>query len=571
MDRRQLFQSIATTGSHSASLSEALPLGGGLNPYNGPWNYATAAHLLRRAMFGPTHAQIKQAVTDGLSKTMSKLLQKTADPAAPLNYSATPADPYCNLGESWVDKRFTPSIQGLSALRENSLYAWFMQNIFNEGVSLTEKMMMFWHNHFVVSDVFLANQSYSYLTTIRKNVLGDFKQMTKDITIDGAMLGYLNGNTNTRTAPNENYARELMELFTLGKGPLAGPGDYTTYTEDDILQIAKVLTGWVTPANVKVEANNTTSILPDVKFNVNPRNNNKADYHDTSDKKLSIRFNNAIIKNNNENEYKDLIEVIFKKREAATFICRKLYRYFVYYKLDQTIEQEIVEGLADVLVANNFNVTPVLNTLLTSDHFFSDAAYGALIRSPYEWFFNTAKALKMKVPSDYTLTYPLFLSAYRNVLNQNQAIFGLPSVAGWPAYYQEPAYHEIWINSVTYPLRYTLGTTLINKRFGFRLNGQGNQIYGADVTEYASEFDNPQDANILISDVVAHLLPQPIQQAQLDFLKSKLLTNMTEAAWTNLWNTYKNDPTNTQVKTNVENRLRSFLIALTSMPEYHLS
>ena len=560
MDRRQLLNAMVSRGTDAAAHNQSLPIAGGLNPYKGPWNYTTAAHLLRRAMFGPTHEQIKQAVTEGLGATMVRLLTKTADPGPPLNYTSTPADPYCNPGETWVGKRFTPSIQGLSQVRENSLNAWFMQNIFNEGVSLTEKMMLFWHNHFVVSDIFLANISYDYLTTIRKNVLGDFKQLTKDITIDGAMLIYLNGNTNNLRAPNENYARELMELFTLGKGPLAGPGDYTTYTEQDILAIAKVLTGWTTPQN---RQQSDGSVLPSVSF--------VTQFHDTSTKQLSNRFNNAVIKNNGADEYKDLINIIFLKREAATFICRKLYRYFVYYKVDQSIENEIIDGLADTLIANNFNISTVLNQLLSSEHFFSDAAYGALIRPPYDWFFNTVKAMKMKIPSDYTLTYPLFLSIYRSVLNQNQAIFALPSVAGWPAYYQEPAYHEIWINSVTYPLRYTLGISVVNKRFGFRLNGQNNLIYGVEVTDYAAGFDNPGNAAKLIDDITAHLLPKPIEQAQKDYLKSKLLGTFTEAQWTAMWNAYIADPSNTQTKTAVENRLRPMQIALNSMPEYHLS
>ena len=85
---------------------------------------------------------------------------------------------------------------------------------------------------------------YQYLTTLRGHALGNFKELVKMMTVDGAMLRYLNGNTNTRNRPNENYARELLELFTLGRGDLAGPGDYTTYTEDDVIEIAKVLTGW---------------------------------------------------------------------------------------------------------------------------------------------------------------------------------------------------------------------------------------------------------------------------------------------------------------------------------------
>lgn len=573
MDRRQLLKNLTLSHTSKEESRPALPVAGGLDKYTGSWDYANAAHLLRRAMFGPTHEQIKQAVTDGLDKTIDKLFTPTAVPTDPIHFNDI-VDPYVNKGESWIGKRYSLGIQGLNQARDSSLWSWILQNMFKEGVSITEKMMLFWHNHFVVSEIFLANTSYDYLTTIRKNVLGDFKQLTKDITIDGAMLLYLNGNTNTKGNPNENYARELLELFTVGKGQLAGPGDYTTYTEMDITAIARVLTGWVTPQNrfVDPNKNNQISILPDVKFNINPRNPNQpADFHDTNDKILSHRFNNAKISNEGADEFKTLINIIFTKREAATFICRKLYRYFVYYKIDNNLETEIVDGLADTLIANNFNIGSVLKQLLKSQHFYSQEAYGALIRSPYEWAFNTMKALKMQMPSDYIIAYNLFLNIYRNILPQSQAYFDLPNVAGWPAYYQEPVYHEIWINSVTYPLRYTFGQNIVNKRIGFRLNNQANNIYGAEVTDYALGFDNPENATKLVDDVVAHLLPQPIQQKQKDFLKTRLLGNMSDAQWTTSWNNFKNNPTNAQAKMAVENRLRPFLVSLITMPEYQLS
>ncbi|MCC6815903.1 MAG: DUF1800 family protein [Saprospiraceae bacterium] len=561
MDRRQLFQKL-TQIDLAEDKKQAIPLGAGLNKYSGQWNYSTAAHLLRRAMFGPTHEQIKQAVTDGLDVTIAKLFTPTSLSTKPLHYTDI-ADPYVKKGETWVGQKYALGVQGLNQTRDNSLFSWIFQNIMNEGVSITEKMMLFWHNHFVVSEIFLANISYDYLTTIRKNVLGDFKQMTKDISINGAMLLYLNGNTNTNRAPNENYARELMELFTLGKGDLAGPGDYTTYTEQDILAIAKVLTGWITPQNRSTDSNGIASVLPTVAFNPN--------LHDASTKILSHRFTNAQISNDGANEYNNLIEIIFKKREAATFICTKLYRYFVYYNIDETIQADIIEGMADKLIANNFNVGIVLKELLSSDHFYSNEAFGALIRSPYDWAFNTMKALRMEVPSDYITAYNLFISIYRTLISQSQAYFDLPNVAGWPAYYQEPVFHEIWINSISYPLRYTMGQNIVNKRIGYRLNGQGNNNFGADVAEYALGFDTPENASLLVDQVVAHLLPQAITQAQKDFLKSKLLGPLTDAQWTNTWNTFKADPNRTQNRTAVEARLRPFLVSLTTMPEYQLS
>lgn len=557
MDRRttlRKFLGVDAAASTGTILQEdALPISGGLSPYTGSWGYASASHLLRRAMFGPSHEQILQAVSDGLLVTLSKLLAPTPQPKAPVVYTDAPDDPDINKGDIWVRAKLNPQVQGNVQMKENSLHAWLMELMFNESVSLTEKMTLFWHNHFVVSEIFDPRMRYDYIVLLRENCLGNFKSLTKQITIDKAMLVYLNGNTNNKNAPNENYARELMELFTLGKGELAGPGDYTTFTENDVAALAKALTGWYID-------NRDQNIYPTVQFRPNQ--------HDTSNKQLSHRFNNAVITNSGATEYQNVVDIIFKKREAATFICRKLYRYFIYYKVNASIENEIVEGLADILIANNFEIAPVLETLLGSSHFFSEEALGCMIRPPYEFVFNTLKTMKYLPPTALEERYNAFLYFYRGTMGMQQVYFDLPSVAGWTPYYQEPSYHEIWVNSVTLPLRVTFTSGFANKAVRIR-NVQG--MAGLDLINYVSSFSTPENATKLIDDVIAHLLPQPIYTNQKDFLKSKLLGPNTEAQWTAAWNNYKNNPNNAQAKTNVETRLKPLFVSLLSMPEYYLS
>jgi uncharacterized protein (DUF1800 family) len=559
MDRRTTLRKFlgadAAASTGTILQDDALPISGGLTPYSGAWNYATAAHLLRRAMFGPTHEQIQQAVSDGLQATLAKLLTPTPAPADPVVYYDTPVDPNVSKGSSWVKTPLNPQIQGNVNFKENSLYAWLMEQIFTEGVSLTEKMILFWHNHFVVSNIFDPRYNYDYIRLIRDHALGNFKTLAENITIDKSMLLYLNGAQNTKGAPNENYARELMELFTLGKGELAGPGDYTTYTEQDVAALAKALTGWVVFSD-----RNDPSIYPTTQFVLNR--------HDTSVKQLSSRFPVTNISNLGPNDYKEVIRIIFLKREAATFVCRKLYRYFIYYKVNPSIENEIVEGLGDILIANNFEIAPVLEALLGSSHFYSEEALGCMIRPPYEFIFNTLKAMKYTPPTDLAEKYNAYLFLYRNTMGLQQVYFDLPSVAGWTPYYQEPSYHEIWVNSVTLPLRTTFTTGFANKSVRIR-NVQG--LAGLDLILYVSGFLNPGSATQLIDDVIAHLLPQPIYQNQKDYLKSKLLGPNTEAQWTTIWNTYKNNPNNTQAKTAVETRLKPLFVTLLSMPEYYLS
>ncbi|MCB0636204.1 MAG: DUF1800 family protein, partial [Lewinella sp.] len=216
----------------------------GLETYTGPWDFAAAAHLLRRATFGPTKDVIDQALELGLDGTITKLFESLPMPAPPVYYDYDD-DPNAALGETWIDQPVAV-VQGLNFSRRKSLSSWTMELMLEEGISLREKMSLFWHNHFAVNrnGVNDARFFYRYITTIRSQAWGNFRQLVKDMTVDPTMLRFLNGNQNTANAPNENYARELLELFTIGKGPLVGPGDYTNYTEEDVVQMAKVLTGW---------------------------------------------------------------------------------------------------------------------------------------------------------------------------------------------------------------------------------------------------------------------------------------------------------------------------------------
>jgi len=285
----QIFQKAEKTGVTTS----------GLDPYTGTWEFEQAAHLLRRTTYGPTYARIKDAAQNGMDNVVAQLLTVQPLPAPPLNYDYD-QDPNVTIGETWVDAPYIQAMN-LQGYRRRSLAGWTVGQMLNEGTSIREKMVLFWHNHFVTGDINDPKFVYKYITLLRENVLGNFKDLVKKATIDPAMLRYLNGNENTKTAPNENYARELMELFTLGKGELAGPGDYTTYTEDDVVAVARVLTGWRDVGYFTQEFNPIGSV-----FVLNR--------HDTDSKQLSHRFNDVIINNNNELEYEDLIDIIFQKR-----------------------------------------------------------------------------------------------------------------------------------------------------------------------------------------------------------------------------------------------------------------
>ncbi|TNE35162.1 DUF1800 domain-containing protein [bacterium] len=519
----------------------------GLEKYSGTWDKKTASHLLRRATFGPKMKDIIEFTKLNLDTAVDKLLEFNEPLELPLNY-ADKDDPYVKLGESWFGM---PDGQNTFGPRINSFLARWFANILNSGNSVGEKMTLFWHNHFVTQMLTVRDEdnSFVYYRTLRENALANFKILAEKMTIDSAMLRYLNGNENIVGRPNENYARELMELFTIGKGPLIGPGNYTNYTEEDVVAAAKVLTGWRA-----LRDTNESKFYPQL--------------HDKSTKQFSSAYSNHTISNNNENEYKDLIEMIFAQQETARFICRKIYRWFVYYEIDQQTEDNVITPMADLLRANNYEVKPVLKALFTSAHFYDYWNVGCVIKSPLDYVVGLYRHLEMKFPTDYKGQYNSWLDLGANFVAVQEMLLGEPpSVAGWPAMYQEPSYHRLWMTSVSAPYRavladYVAGTPEIKGR---------NYTISFDVFELAKQTTNPVDPNVLIKDLAEFLLPVEITDYQLEYLKSNLLPNgLQDSQWSAVWAGYVAQPENTTNTTIVNNLLRNLLRACLNIAEYHL-
>ena len=523
------------------------PISGSLDPYNGDWDYAQATHLLRRTMTGPTRDQIEWSVENGLDATLDVLLQDLPLPDPPINYYFQ-EDPFTPVGETWIDK---PFLQPLFGPRMNSLFGWTYGNLLEEGMSIREKMTLFWHNHFVTSDLPLPKMVYQYITLLRENSLGNFRELVKAITVNPAMLYYLNGNQNTKFAPNENFARELLELFTVGKGELAAPGDYTTFTEQDVQQMARVLTGW--RIRVVVDSGD----MPEPMFMPN--------LHDTENKQLSHRFNNTIIENAGEEEYSNLIDIIFEHPEASRYICTKLYRWFVYYKIDDTIEQEVIKEMAQLLVDNNFEIKPVVRALLSSEHFYDVNSIGCIIKNPVEFMVAQLRQLEVDFPDDLYRKYGLWNGIFRFVELLQMVYYYPPSVAGWKAFYQEPSYNELWINSVTLVLRQLFTDVLATD--GFDLF---DQRFRVDVLKLADNIDNAENPNDLIAGIVALIYPNPLSQEQIDTLKEILIPGLPDFEWTVEYQAYLADPEDELVRLVVETRLRLLLRAMMARPEFHL-
>ena len=520
----------------------------GIEPYTGPWNEETSKHLLRRCLFGFTKDQIETVKNMGLSNAVDAMLSNHNSYAAPINdYNDNYSDPNINPGEEWVSQGYNPD-PTLNNLRNRSFQNWWFGEMVEQPMSIQEKLTLFWHNHFAtqISTVNFAHFSYGTNQLLRSNSLGNFKDLVKAITLDPGMLLYLNGYKNRKFKPDENYARELQELFTLGKG------DASQYTEDDVKEAARILTGWTFDQNAEV-----------VYF---------SNLHDTGDKQFSSFYNNQVIKGNVDAnvELDQLIDMIFSQEECAKYIIRKLYRFFVYYVIDDEIESKVITPLSQTLVLNNFEIKPVLDQLFKSAHFFDPYTKGAIIKNPMDFLIGHFKAVNF----DGRRSNLIERSQGFSVMNLLSEILLMtigepPNVAGWSAYHQSPQYHEHWINSVTLPKRNQIADVVMIRPNGLRIAGINTFI---DVIALSETVPGVNDPNLLIDYWVDLLYTKGLTQDQKDTLKSILLYGQSEDYyWTVAWEDYQANKQDQQKLLTVYYILYGFYKQLFNYPEYQLS
>ena len=519
-----------------------------LNPVGGQLGYQKAKHLLNRCTFGPRQSEVNFMKTKTAQEAVDFLLASPSTALSkPLGVFTT--DLEVPVGQTWTSIKYnnTYGIQRLYSYR-----AWWMGRMLNQGLSLYEKMVLFWHNHFVIETDKVTNMNFNYIYNVLlyDNALGNFKTLTQEITRNVGMLVYLDGVLNMSGSPNENYARELFELFTIGKGPLIDTGNYTNYTEADIQQAAKVLTGW------KTNTTNDTSYFDITK-------------HDKTTKTFSVVFGNQTIDNKDAEEYKYLINMIFQKKETAKFLVRKLYRWFLYYEIDDIIEKNIIEPLADIFHASDYDLKTLLKAFLCSEHFYDDKFHGAVIKSPIELTVGLFRAMEVEQPpeSNIVARYSFWNWMTQQTEIQNMALGNPPDVAGWPAWYLAPMYNEIWVNSATVPQRAT--TIRIAVQSGIKTGDMPVKVV-MDPFKVAYLATNPSDINDLLQTLAALFLPAPSSADLITKLKETMIPGLPDYEWTVEWNKYVNNPADLNQKTAVANRIISMMMKMTSLPEFQL-
>lgn len=385
---------------------------------NVEWNLGTAAHLFRRAGFGADAKRLRSAVEHPPADVVAELLganletgefRATADALAKTIVAA--GDP-AKLSAAWVYRLlYTPA-------------------------QLLEKMTLFWHGHFATGadKVENAEMMWRQNQLLRQHALGDFRELTQGIAKDPAMLLYLDSASNRKAHPNENFARELMELFCLGEG---------NYSERDVLELARCFTGWE---------------IRNERFRKNRYQ------HDMGEKTVLGQRGNF--------DGEDGVEIVVAHPETERFLAAKFFRFFICDEPEPP--ESLLEPLAETLRENNLRIAPAIQQLFSSNLFFSSHAIARKIKSPVELVVGFLRGLNV------TANTELVANGLRDV---GQGLFYPPNVKGWDG-------GRAWINSSTLLGRANLLHKIIfdsNTRFGDGTLSESLAAQGIDTPEQAVE------------------------------------------------------------------------------------
>lgn len=473
MNRRELFSSLARSGRR-----ESMPVPTdrlvlvGAEQHTGPLTLADVHHIIRRLGVGATVAQANAFV----GKTADEVVESLLGP----NETQHPDPP-----GAWVDAAtenpLGADLQTRNAIESSwyanhaSLSGWWVRQLARD-LTATEKLVLFWSNHWTTEFSFdetvsIPQTLYRQMKVLRTNRLGDLRDLALEMTVDNAMVWYLGGHFNQVGKPNENYARELMELFLTGIG---------WYTEGDVREAARVLTGWRAS---RYNDEPAPQGIYETWFD--------AAAHDTGAKTVlgvtipgRTKDNNTAFQVKMEEVY-ELIKIIVRQRPEAVsrFIAEKFYRFYV-YSSPVDGDAEFISDVARIFREADFNIRALMKAIFTSAHFFDAANRGVQIKTPLEFVCGLERQLGVNVP-----TVAEWLT------RMDQTVLDPPTVAGWPGY-------RSWISTNTYPVRRQLASDMLSK-----------VMSNANLYNIFSSFDT-SSKDAFLDAVLTHFLPVPVSQAR---------------------------------------------------------
>lgn len=450
-----------------------------LQPYvptaDQPWDKKRVLHLYRRLGYGATFAEIDNALTDQPSQHIDEIIDTiVASPLSePLEWADWTVLDYVIDGEFDGDLYIGHLIQWLFRITQNRINHQFRA-----------KLVQFWAGHFVTQLGVYQNVQpfYKYHRVLEEFALGNFKTFTEEIGKTPAMLLYLNGADSTNADANENYARELFELFTLGQD--------NGYTQSDIENTARALTGWT----VLLESN--------TEFNEN--------LWDNTEKTIFGQTGNW--------GYSDVHNILFEQKSLliAQHICREIYRFYV----AEQINEDIVNQLAQTFLNNNFELAPVFRQLFKSEHFFSEDVISIQIKSPTEIIMSVVREFEFDIDLDG------FNFIYGATELMGQRMFDPPDVSGWDGYHS-------WINATNIILRWDVSYLLL----GYNIETNSAKLIGFAKTLT----DNSNDPDFITRRIVDHfmlkgLLTEVDYQTAIDTFKGEVPQNyFDDGSWNLDW------------------------------------
>lgn len=558
-----------------------------LPEFSGTLGLKRAAHLLRRAAFGATKQQIDAFASLTPAQAITQLFgQSLPEPVLPI-------DP--KTGQEWVVSGITgANSEGFDLSRY--LLSWFLGQTMHPSLAYTarEKIVLFLHTHFTmmmekVNDtraLYFQNELFRKfaLDGNSADALVNFKTLTVKASVDNAMLQLLDGTLNVKGSFNENYARELLELYSIGRGLAANPpatsgesGDYGVYRESDVQTAARILTGWAyddTFGNIDPDTG-----LPRGKVKGSPQNASSHDNDAGTPKRFSDRFASTLFPDNTItpdpllmaggnpteesalDEISKMIDLIYEQPETARNICRKIYRFYVWapHTSEEAMAVEtVIDQMADLFAspANNFKIQPVIENLLRSQHFYeaaggvTDDNFGGLIKSPIDLTVGTLRFFNVQLPdmaAQPDAYYEATGEMLDTIIDQGMNFYNPYDVAGYEAYHQYPVYHRFWITTNSLSRRYDFIRRL--------LDAQGMMTFNVNTYEFVR--DNfggvASNASNLLIDLATYLLPHhddltfdetaddtsSLTAQRLGYFRTRFLTDVNmdpENYWTNTWN-----------------------------------
>jgi uncharacterized protein (DUF1800 family) len=417
-----------------------------------PWDLRRVGHLYRRAAFGATHAELEDGMKTGPESLIDRLLKG-------------------GPGQADFDAQMAPLAQNIARYNDAAhMRAWWLSRMLHGPHPLLEKITLFWHNHFATSyaKVQSARFMLGQYELIRSHALRCFADLLGRMGADPAMLVWLDGRDSKKGNPNENYARELMELFSLGIGH---------YTEKDVREAARAFTGW--------EIQGDTAVF-------NPRQ------HDDGPK--------TVLGQTGHWGPDDVVRICVEQKSAPAFIVGKLYRFLVSESVPAS--PELLAPLAEQFKKSGYNFGELVRTVLSSNLFFSPLVYRTRVKAPVDFVLNIVRGLEGKIGT----------TALAQALEQlGQNVFSPPSVKGWDG-------GRTWLNGQTLLFRQNLALALTSTedaRFGRRADPAAlARLHGRKTDEELVDFfltvflqgDVPPEtrSRLLAYQRRAHQLPVPV-------------------------------------------------------------